>query len=199
MVKTAKERQAKRREKLKKDDAAFKVYLEKDRVRKAKKRKHVKEKMNEKEQEEQRVKERIRIRNYRAKKKQSLHNLHVDSDVNSSPYQTKQATGRALKRLARSLPKSPRKKRFVVAKIAKQVGLTVQGVGPSTRKGLSNETIDKIIAFYNNNEVSWQAPGIKDRIIIREVNSTGEKVKRTEQLRYLSSKEYYKTSVVTHT
>ena len=99
MVKTAKERQAKRREKLKKDDAAFKVYLEKDRVRKAKKKKkNVKEKMNEKEQEEQRVKERIRIRNYCAKKKQSLHNLHVDSDVNSSPYQTKQATGRALKR-----------------------------------------------------------------------------------------------------
>ena len=38
MKKTAKERQAKRREKLKADKEAYKAYLEKDKLRKAKKR-----------------------------------------------------------------------------------------------------------------------------------------------------------------
>ena len=45
-----------------------------------------------------------------------------------SPYQTKQATGKALKCLSKALPNSPRKKQFVLAKIAKEAGLDVKGL-----------------------------------------------------------------------
>jgi hypothetical protein len=40
-------------------------------------------------------------------------------------------------------------------------------------------------AFYLSNDTTWQAPGRKDRIIIREVGANGKMEKRTEQTRYM--------------
>ena len=51
--------------------------------------------------------------------------------------------------------------------------------------GLSEDTKSAVNAFYLNNDITWQAPGRKDRVIIREVNSEGKKEKRTEQIRYM--------------
>ena len=48
--------------------------------------------------------------------------------------------------------------------------------------GLSEDTKQLVLAFYNSNEVSWQAPGRKDRVIIRETRADGSKHKRTEKL-----------------
>ena len=59
--------------------------------------------MTDKELEEKRVLERIRIRNYHEKKKQSLETVVEENNLIKSPYQSKQATGKALKRLAKSL------------------------------------------------------------------------------------------------
>ena len=56
---------------------------------------------------------------------------------------------------------------------------------PHNHGALSDETKQLVLAFYNNNDISWQAPGRKDRIIIRETSDDGAKVKRTEQLRYM--------------
>ena len=39
--------------------------------------------------------------------------------------------------------------------------------------GLSGDTKQLVLAFYNSNEVSWQAPGRKDRVIIRETRADG--------------------------
>ena len=50
--------------------------------------------------------------------------------------------------------------------------------------GLSESTKMLVNAFYLSNDISWQAPGRKDRVIIREVNE-GKKEKRTEQVRYM--------------
>ena len=58
--KTAKERQIATRGKLKKGNAAYKAYLEKDRFRKAEQRKRQREKMSKKKHEEYKIKERTR-------------------------------------------------------------------------------------------------------------------------------------------
>ena len=67
-----------------------------------------------------------------------------------------------MKKLACSLPQSPLKKSFVLAKMAKEFGLTVRGQ-PSyqSQKGLSDVTV-KVVTDYCKNEVSWQASGRKD-------------------------------------
>ena len=186
----AKTRQAKRKEKLKKDPEAFQMHLDKDRQRKAKKREAAKNLMSPKEIEEHRLKERMRIRDYRAKKTTS----EASASSSSTPYRTTQALGKAVKRAQTSLPASPSKRLCVVKSLAKKVGLSIENSpSTSTVRGLSEETKVLVETFYNSNDISWQAPGRKDRVIIRESDEHGTKVKRTEQVRYLliSLKEAY--------
>ena len=70
-----------------------------------------------------------------------------------------------------------------------KVGLTLEG-SPSSSNGdnphtLSQVTKELVHAFYHSDDISWQAPGRKDRIIIRETDEHGAKTKRTEQVRYM--------------
>ena len=68
MTKTDKERQAKRREKLKADKEAYKAYLEKDKVRKARKRLNEKENRTDQQKAVHKLKERNRVKTYRMNK-----------------------------------------------------------------------------------------------------------------------------------
>ena len=65
---SAKERQAKRRAKVKKDDQLYQAHLKRDRKRKEKARAEAKKAMSSFQLEEYHVKERQRVRQYRAKK-----------------------------------------------------------------------------------------------------------------------------------
>ena len=193
MGKTAdKVRQAKHRENLKGDADAYQAHLEKDKLRK--RRKRMSDKMKPiAEQEAHKAAERVRIRNYRINKKKAEQAAVPQTYHTESPYQSKQSTGKALKRVAKSLPCSPRKRRFVLAKMAQEMGLQVKGMHNKSYGGMTAESIDTVKAFYEKNEISWQAPGRKDRIVTREVLTNGEMSKKTVQVRYMlmSLKEAY--------
>ena len=103
----------------------------------------------------------------------------------ATPYRSRQALGKAMKRLEHSLPSSPRKQHFVVGKLARSVGLSVSS---SSKKSISAESEAKrelVHTFYRTDDVSWQAPGKKDCIIIREATEAGERIKQTQQVRYM--------------
>ena len=90
-----------------------------------------------------------------------------------------------MKRLEHSLPSPPRKQHFVVGKLAKSVGLSVSS---SSKKSISAESEAKrelVHTFYRTDDVSWQALGKKDCIIIREATEAGERIKQTQQVRYM--------------
>ena len=111
---------------MKEKKEAYQAYLEKDRLQ----RKLQKQKNKTKpttEQETHKEAEGVRIRNYHIQKKKTEHPALAQS-LGGSPYQTKQSTGRSMKRVAKSLPNSPRKKRFLIAKMAKEVGLKVKEI-----------------------------------------------------------------------
>jgi hypothetical protein len=79
---------------------------------------------------------------------------------------------------------------------SESVGLNVSTNGsPSTPchgSALSTDTKKCIVVFYNNSNLSWQAQGRKDRVIIREIVE-GERLKTTEQVQYtlVSLREAY--------
>lgn len=80
----------------------------------------------------------------------------------------------AVKRTKSALPASPPKRKCVVEALAKSIGLQVnnQPATPTTAKygALSDDTKQLVQDFYNySDDISWQAPGRKDRIIVREV------------------------------
>ena len=113
----ARARQAKRRAKLKEDSETHKKYLEKDRQHTASKRAAASISMTP---GEHRLQERIRVRDYRAKKK-SQSQVQGSQPSTSTPYRTSQALGKAMKRAQISLPISP-SKRLCGAELGKKSG-----------------------------------------------------------------------------
>ena len=190
------ERQAKRRAKLR-QSSDYSAYLEKDKLRKRAQRAAQRSSISEKELEEHKLQEMMRVRNYRAKKKlqQSQNGSQPSTSKGTTPYRTTQARGKAIKRAQASLPASPHKRLCVVESLAKDAGLTILDGTPvrTSHNAISEQTKQVVSTFYVSNEVSWQAPGRKDYITIREKDSTGKQVKRVEQTRYMlmSLKEAY--------
>ncbi len=109
MGKTAeKVRQAKHREKLKGDANAYQAHLEQDKLQKQRKR--IADRMKPiAEQEAHKAAERFSVKNYRISKKKAEQAAVPQTSHIESPYQSKQSTGKALKRVAKSLPSSPKK------------------------------------------------------------------------------------------
>lgn len=62
------------------------------------------------------------------------------------------------------MPKSPRKKRALVRKLALNLGITVSDNHLETRgrKPLNQCTVDQVIQFYSQDDISRVAPGMKD-------------------------------------
>ena len=137
--------------------------------------------MSPQQLEEHHLKERLRIRNYRSKT-----SMKPTSSTNQgTPYRSRQALGKVMKRLQHGLPSSPRKQRFVVEKLAKSVGVAVCLSSKKNTSAESEERRELVQTFYRSDDISWQAPGRKDRIIIREIAEDGNTSKTTEQVRYM--------------
>ena len=172
---SARERQAKRRAKIKANPSLYSAYLEKDRKRKGSALIAAKALMTVKQKEEFRVKERLRMQALRAAKKPQ--NPGESSNA-ATPYRSTQSLGKAVKRARTSLPKSPRKQRCVVSKLAESVGLKLLRPSTSRTHGstLSDDTERLVLKFYSS-DISWQAPGRKDRVIIERALKVGRRSK----------------------
>ena len=133
---TDRERQAKRRAKIKGNPELYQAQLLKDREQKKRQREAQREKMSEQQLQEHKLKERLRIKNYRSKKSMKP----MSSTNQGTLYHSRQALGKAIKRLEHSLPSSPRKQHFVVEKLARSVGVPVCS---SSKKGSSAESEEK--------------------------------------------------------
>ena len=131
----------------------YKRYLEEDRSRKRKHRASLKETESPQELKEFQEKERKRVREYRKNLKDCEH--EQDHSACATPYRSRQALGKALKRAHHSLPSSPRKKLFVVGKIAKSMGLDVSDSPTSSKRSstITEETTLLVNDFYNNNDI----------------------------------------------
>ena len=88
----------------------------------------------------------------------------------NSPFPSRQSRGKARKKLLTSLPKSPRKRKALIVEFAEIEGYcTVKKLKSSGgSRAVSAELVKKVTDFYTDNEISWQAPGKRDYIIVRE-------------------------------
>ena len=95
---TNKEKQRRKREKIKEDQTKYVENLEKDRKRKGASRALKKQKMSNKMWEEFKVKERIRVRQYRANRKETA-GTSTAIYLPNIPYQSRQSFSKAKKRV----------------------------------------------------------------------------------------------------
>ena len=153
--------------------------------------------MSEQQLQEYRLKEWLRIKNYRSKK-----SVKPTSGTNQgTPYHSQQALGKAIKRLERSLPSSC-KQHFVVEKIARSVGVPVYSSSKrSTCTSVeSEEKRELVLSFYRWHYHGKHHAGRKNRIIIHETTKEGDRIKTTQQVRYMmmSLREAYNKFIEQH-
>ena len=132
--------------------------------------------------------ENARVQKYREKKRKQLHADVGDQemDSNESPYRSVQAMGKAMNKVRTSLPRSPRKRKAVAKALAREIGVSFAKQKKVTKQtGLDEDTKNKICSFYLRDDISWQAPGRKDRVIIRERDANGKKIKIYMQCKYM--------------
>ena len=180
---TNREKQARKRKRLQKNKELYKAYLQKDRERKKIARTKARNDLNPTEWQAYRHTENNRIKTYR----HSVPTDHEpDNPNNQEAYGSRQSFGKALKRVRSSLPSSPRKRKAVTVALANEVGINIlKPKHPSDGASLTTETLKKVMGFYTRDDITWQAPGRKDRTIIREKDITGKKIKSTVQTRYM--------------
>jgi len=180
---TNKEKMSRRRAKVKADPELYRERKEKDRQRKQLARAASKQKMSRAEWLRYRAIKNARIQSYRHQKRtQDPAEIPVES-----PYRPAQAMGKAVKRVRSSLPCSPRKRKAVAAALAKEVGLKGQlpNLKCTGNQCLDEETQGKVVDFYLRDDISWQAPGRKDHVIIRNKDGQGRKTKTYVQSKYM--------------
>ncbi len=188
MASTPAERQRKRRALIKSDPTLHELYKLKDRQRKQERR----ETMNEKELSELRQSTYEAVIRHRKRKMEEVDTAddqHEEEDQGVG-YKSAQSLGKARRRMEQYLPKSPGKKRQLVSRLAEDVlHLDLSSnPKPSTDKGISNESKDLVVKFYEKDDISKMMPGRKDYKVVK---TTGGKESRQKRVMVLTVHEAY--------
>jgi len=124
-----------------------------------------------------RLRQQVNLHRFRAKVKATD---GLQSSCMSS-FPTKQAKGKALKKVMNALPINKDKKIELIQKIAEDLNLLkLNNKYERVKQSLPTATKDKIYEYYFRSDVSYQAPGKKDTITIKENG-----IKKKLQKRYL--------------
>lgn len=177
MARSAAERGKIFREK-KKEDAEFR---QKEKIRFQKIR--LKVKSNKVKLRKVKEQNKIRSRVYRIKQKELKINLMKEEEPPSaSCYSNRSTKMKAVKRVSRNLPLSPRKKVEIVRHLAESFGVVPLHESRRIGNSLPLDIKEAAINFYLRDDNSHISPGMKDVVICRNDDGTKEK----KQKRYLS-------------
>lgn len=92
----------------------------------------------------------------------------VDLNTPSKAFRSAASLGKAVSRVSRYLPQSPRKKAEVVRKLAISTSLFGPPRGQSNALKIPSKTGQQVQEFYQRDDISRQAPGMKDAILVRD-------------------------------
>jgi hypothetical protein len=85
----------------------------------------------------------------------------------SSSYR-KQTLAKAVKKVFRALPKNRNRQEQVVRRVGQDLGLFETPKFQRTQAQIPRDVVKKVQEFYGNDSISWQAPGKRDCVTIRE-------------------------------
>ncbi|CAH0383441.1 unnamed protein product [Bemisia tabaci] len=195
-----KNRTAKFRQKLKGDAAAYQEYLQKernrDKLRRQKKKLKLAADTKARKEDRRKATDRMRLHRRRKIEAAAAESCKVTSPPMLGSYSCVQTLGKAVRRIRKTLPDSPRKKAAAVRKLifdefspkARKMILSTKEVKAKT--SLPKDTEQKVIQFYINDKYSWQAPGLKDTISVKNP-ATGKRTKIAKRYLIMSISELY--------
>ena len=152
-----------------------------ERRKNAEQHKHYRTQWDNKKNREERAKAKHRMQKMREKRT-------LQSPTSGSPsqaFRSAQSFGKALRRAGKALPTSPRKKLWVVKKLAEKFGVG-SGLTQSKQRPFSPATEEAVRSFYLSDEVSRQMSGRKDVVTVR---IDGQKQKLQKKLMIMNVME----------
>ena len=190
MAKSAAERKREQRERLK-ASGKFQSFKENESKKQKSRRIEKKKSMTIVDKEALQVKKREEMRKYRMKKSmrdasenQSSTSFDPNSDSPRKAFKSPMSFGKAIAKVKRNLPKSPNKCKALVKRLAQQLVPDILKSPPQLSRvtKLSNEVVSHVVSFLENDSISYQAPGTRDFIIMKDDEDNKNKI----QKRYLT-------------
>ncbi|XP_046384801.1 uncharacterized protein LOC124155107 [Ischnura elegans] len=167
-----KNRMAKYRYNKKKNEQKWKEHLEKDAKRNKDNRNKAKEEMTDEQKLKKKEETRLRVKAWRAKQRpaQTHHSESTPTKVLGS-YKKESTLKKAVFKVRKSLPFSPKKKKAVIRQLLKVEKLTDSDLvqlkqNTIPRKKFCEEMNEQVIKWYETDDISWQAPGKRDCVKI---------------------------------
>ncbi|CAF1368973.1 unnamed protein product, partial [Didymodactylos carnosus] len=104
------------------------------------------------------------------KKHQANYRNRKTKNIASIPpvYKSKQTFSKALKKVITALPKDISKQREIIKRVSETLGLTPKTTHKRTTPTLTVKTKQDVIQLYQRDDISWQAPGKRDTIVVRQ-------------------------------
>ena len=184
-----------------KNNGTYHEYLKSQKERMANSRQKFKtdlRSLSEKEQKETILKKRSYERDRKAAYRLKLKNQKANTPTTTlaspsrSAYKNKASYGKAVARVKKNLPESPRKKRAVI----KHLAFEQLKIKPFTSKKRqfdlnnrrSTEAEQSVLEFYERDDISRQAPGKRD---VLKVKINGSKIEKQKRHLNMSIREAY--------
>lgn len=99
----------------------------------------------------------------------------------SSSYRTKQTLAKAVRKVVRALPEDRHRRQRVLERLTQDFYLLPKGKIQRTQSQIPDSVLVKIKEFYQKDFVSWQAPGKRDFVTVKE-NGTNVKYQKRHLL-----------------
>lgn len=179
---TSKEKVARFRA-LKENPERYQQHLEKERLRDKKRRCEVKNQLKANTAAARKKLQKVRQQQNERQALCRLQRRNSDQlglqQTEANTYKSPQALGKALVRARKALPHSPRKRKTVLTHLTKDIhDLSSQSTQKSHALSIPTSTENKVREFYQNDEISWQAPGRKDFVRVGNLIQPKENVQK---------------------
>ena len=107
----------------------------------------------------------------------------------------KQTLAKAAKKVLRVLPTDPDKQHQILTRVGQNLGLFQTPTSQRQQAAIPMDVIQKVQDFYKNDNISWQAPGNRDYVTIRE---NGTRVKYQKRFLLFNIREVHQLFIQDH-
>ena len=107
----------------------------------------------------------------------------------------KQTLAKAAKKVLRVLPTDPDKQHQILTRVGQNLGLFQTPTSQRQQAAMPMDVIQKVQDFYKNDNISWQAPGKRDYVTVRE---NGIRVKYQKRFLLFNIREVHQLFIQDH-
>jgi hypothetical protein len=107
----------------------------------------------------------------------------------------KQTLAKAAKKVLRVLPTNPDKQHQILTRVGQNLGLFQTPRPQRQQAAIPMDVIQKVQDFHKNDSISWQAPGKRDYVTVRE---KGTRVKYQKRFLLFNIREVHQLFIQDH-